>query len=96
MAELEKKTKKTKIEQIIIERFVKLSSFDEWTDVDNSELRIWKAKKWKDINNCYKEYELDKLLSSGYRIVSITKAFTTANGGRYGLETAILEKEVEA
>lgn len=87
--------KEQKVEQLVIERFIKLSLFDDYTDVDNSELKVWKAKKWRDAFG-YKEYDINNLLREGWTIKSIAKSFATTNKAtRFGIETAILERETK-
>lgn len=88
-------TKEKRVEQLVIERFMKLSWFDEYKDVDSNDLKIWKAKTWRDAFG-YKEYKINDLLKDGWTIKSVTKAFTSATKEcRFGVETAILERETK-
>jgi hypothetical protein len=85
----------TKVEQLVIERFMKLSLFDDYAEVDSNELKVWKAKKWRDAFG-YKEYDINSLLREGWTIKSVTKSFATTNRAtRFGIETVILERETK-
>lgn len=87
--------KEQKVEQLVIERFMKFSLFDDYTDVDSNELKVWKAKTWRDAFG-YKEYNINDLLKAGWIVKSITKSFATTNRAtRFGIETVMLERETK-
>ena len=84
--------KKPKVEQLVIERAIKLSTSDKWADVNN-DIQVWASGVWINVIDKYKKYDIKKLLESGYKIISMTKAFCGGEVGRIGIETAILERE---
>lgn len=87
----EETPKKPKVEQLVIERAIKLSTSDKWADVNN-DIQVWASKDWVNVIDKYHKYDIKMLLASGYKIISITKSFCGGELGRLGIETAILER----
>lgn len=90
------KTKTNKVEQLIIERPIKFCKPECVSFVDNDVLKVYSAREWTDIVY-YNNYNLEDLLKSGFKVISITKAFIPENitDEYFGIETAILEREIE-
>lgn len=93
MAELEKRPeKKTKIEQLVVERFFKINIPDPYSFL--TDCKTFAEDNWLDSIDKYRTYRMRDLLKEGYKIKSWTKVFCTEeNRGHFGIETVILEKE---
>lgn len=90
------KQKTNEVEQLIIERPIKFFKPESVAFIDNDVLRVYSAREWTDIVH-YEKYKLEDLLKSGFKVISITKAFIPENitNEYFGIETAILEREIE-
>lgn len=92
---LEKHTPTKKIEQLVLERPIKLYKESSYALVDN--VKIFTANEWEDVFNSYHKYnaaDIRIMLNQGYKVASISKAFAGGDeSGLFGVETMILEKE---
>ena len=94
-----KKSQTKKVEQLIIERPIQFHkpSYISFLDDKSISHIIYSSDIWLHVAYKNKTYSLCALLAEGYRVISINKAFigtTDGNQDSYGVETAILEREI--
>lgn len=87
--------KKTKIEQLLLHRPIKMYIPESWSDASECRLYCNKDYEYQDLFNFYKTYNLKDLMKEGWLVKSIDKAFSSRENGAFGYETLILERVVE-
>lgn len=92
MIEEAKKQKSNKIEQLIIERPVKIYVPNNWES--QNEVRLYREDTWTAIIWDGQAYSLKQLMKEGWKVISIEKSFCSKEHGNFGYETAILERNI--
>lgn len=92
MIEEVKSIKNKKIEQMIIERPIKINIPKHWEGQDD--VRLYRDDSWTPIIWDGNVYSLKQLLKEGWIVKSIEKSFCSKEDAHFGYETAILERNI--
>jgi hypothetical protein len=87
-----KKSQSNKVEQLIIERPIKIYIPNNWESQD--EARLYREDTWTPIIRNGQAYSLKQLMKEGWKVTSVEKSFCIKENGHFGYETAILEREI--
>lgn len=94
---IEQETKQTKVEQIIMQRRLKFVLANIYCDVENNQMnKLYCESSWRDIINQNKIYDLENLILSGFKVVSVNQSWAASKDFvSFGFETMILERETK-
>lgn len=87
-----KKSQSNKVEQLIIERPIKIYIPNSWQSQD--EVRLYREDIWTPIIWNGQAYSLKQLMKEGWKVISVEKSFCSKENDHFGYETAILEREI--
>lgn len=87
-----KKSQSNKVEQLIIERPIKIYIPNSWQSQD--EVRLYREDSWTPIICNGQVYSLKQLMKEGWKVISVEKSFCSKENDHFGYETAILEREI--